>query len=310
MPDVLEDVDPRQVDAKDLDPRISYDQAENKWIFEDPDTNEGFEFNDALERWIPLSFTSEEKLTEAQKEIQEKKKQKLQQLKEEKQNREKTQQQTAVYVSKLPADVDLTELKQIFSKYGIIAEDLLAAKPKIKLYTDEEGNFKGDALVVYLKPESVDLAIQMLDGTKLRVNGEDIKVQKAEFKKKSDEENRGTKRQLSEEERQTIKKRLKALNEKAEDWNGDDDTINPKWLRTVIIKRAFTLKELAEDPLVIEDVKEDMQDGCEEIGAVEKVIVFDQEEEGVVMVRFFDGNSAVKCIEVSNKTIECLVRGY
>lgn len=310
MPDVLEDVDPRQVDAKDLDPRISYDQAENKWIFEDPDTNEGFEFNDALERWIPLSFTSEEKLTEAQKEIQEKKKQKLQQLKEEKQNREKTQQQTAVYVSKLPADVDLTELKQIFSKYGIIAEDLLAAKPKIKLYTDEEGNFKGDALVVYLKPESVDLAIQMLDGTKLRVNGEDIKVQKAEFKKKSDEENKGTKRQLSEEERQTIKKRLKALNEKAEDWNGDDDTINPKWLRTVIIKRAFTLKELAEDPLVIEDVKEDMQDGCEEIGAVEKVIVFDQEEEGVVMVRFFDGNSAVKCIEVSNKTIECLVRGY
>ncbi len=190
-------------------------------------------------------------------------------------------------------------MKQIFSKYGIIAEDLLAGKPKIKLYTDDDGKFKGDALVVYLKPESVELSIQMLNGTKLRVNGGDITVQKAEFKEKTDTEAKGTKRQLTEEEKQTIRKRLKALNEKAEDWNGDDDTINPKWLKTIVIKRAFTQKEIKEDPLVLNDIEEDMKEGCEEIGSVEKVIVFDQEEEGVVMVRFQNSDSAVKCIEVS-----------
>lgn len=304
MAELLNGIDPRQADAKDLDPRISYDQTEDKWIFEDPETNDNFEFNPVLERWIPLIYTDESNLTEAQKEIQEKKKQKLQELKEEKQNRKKTPVQRAVYVSKLPLDTDLTELKQIFSKYGIIAEDLLTGKPKIKLYTDEEGNFKGDALVVYLKPESVELSIQMLNGIKLRVKGDDISVQKAEFKEKTDEaENKGTKRQLSEEERQVIRKRLKQLNEKADNWNGDDDTINPKWLRTVVIKRAFTLEELKEDPLAKDDIKEDMKEGCQEIGPVEKVIVFDQEEEGVVMVRFLNSDSAARCIDVSKDLV-------
>lgn len=299
MSELLKNIDPRQEDPKDLDPRISYDQTEENWIFEDPETNDNFEFNPVLERWIPLILTDDSNATEAQKEIQEKKKQKLQELKQEKQTRKKSPPQTAVYVSKLPLDVDLTELKQIFSKYGIIAEDLLTGKPKIKLYSDDKGDFKGDALVVYLKPESVELAIQMLNGTKLRVKGEDISVQKAEFKEKTETEGNTSKRPLTEEERQTIRKRLKALNDKAGDWHGDDDTINPKWLRTVVIKRAFTLQELKEDPLVKEDVKEDMKEGCEAIGAVDKVIVFDQEEEGVVMVRFVNGDSAVKCIEVS-----------
>lgn len=299
MSELLKSIDPRQEDPKDLDPRISYDQTEDKWIFEDPETNDNFEFNPVLERWIPLILSDESNATEAQKEIQEKKKQKLQELKEEKQTRKKTPPQTAVYVSKLPLDADLTELKHIFSKYGIIAEDLLTGKPKIKLYSDDNGDFKGDALVVYLKPESVELAIQMLNGTKLRVKGEDISVQKAEFKEKAETENKTTKRPLTEEERQTIRKRLKALNDKAGDWHGDDDSINPKWLRTVVIKRAFTLKELEEDPLVKEDIEEDMREGCEAIGAVDKVIVFDEEEEGVVMVRFANGDSAVKCIEVS-----------
>lgn len=303
MADFLKDIDTRQIDSKDLDPRISYDQSEEKWIFEDPDTNEFFEFNHVLERWIPSTFANDGNLTEAQKEIQEKKKQKLQELKEEKQSRKKSAPQTAVYISNLPLDADLTELKQIFSKYGIIAEDLLAGKPKIKLYTDDDGKFKGDALVVYLKPESVELSIQMLNGTKLRVNGGDITVQKAEFKEKTDTEAKGTKRQLTEEEKQTIRKRLKALNEKAEDWNGDDDTINPKWLKTIVIKRAFTQEEIKEDPLVSNDIEEDMKEGCEEIGSVEKVIVFDQEEEGVVMVRFHNSDSAVKCIEVSRVSL-------
>src|SRR5262245_46196675 len=42
-------------------------------------------------------------------------------------------------------------------------------RPKIKLYLDEAGKPKGDALVTYYRPESVSLAVQLLDGTEFRL---------------------------------------------------------------------------------------------------------------------------------------------
>lgn len=35
----------------------------------------------------------------------------------------------------------------MFKKFGVIAESAETNKPRIKLYTDEQGNFKGDALI-------------------------------------------------------------------------------------------------------------------------------------------------------------------
>ena len=37
------------------------------------------------------------------------------------------------------------------------------------MYEDDEGNFKGDVLVVYFRPESVNLAVQMLDDSDFRL---------------------------------------------------------------------------------------------------------------------------------------------
>ena len=59
-------------------------------------------------------------------------------------------------------------MQSVFSKCGVIAEEIDRGKPRIKLYTDDQGNFKGDALILYFRPESVDLAIQMLDDTDFR----------------------------------------------------------------------------------------------------------------------------------------------
>lgn len=39
---------------------------------------------------------------------------------------------------------------------------------QVKIYSDSLGQPKGDALVTYLKPESVDLAVKLLDETFLR----------------------------------------------------------------------------------------------------------------------------------------------
>ena len=55
---------------------------------------------------------------------------------------------------------------------------LLSGGPRIKLYKDDKNNLKGDALITYLKEESVTLACQLLDDTDLRPGKESkIRVQ-------------------------------------------------------------------------------------------------------------------------------------
>lgn len=78
-------------------------------------------------------------------------------------------QNTAVYVTGLPLDATVDEVAELFSrKCGVIAEEIDSGRPRIKMYTDANGTFKGDALVVFFKPQSVDMAIMLLDDTDFR----------------------------------------------------------------------------------------------------------------------------------------------
>jgi HIV Tat-specific factor 1 len=83
--------------------------------------------------------------------------------------RQERKRNNAIYVTSLPDDVTEDELFDVFSRYGVIAENVESNKPRIKLYTDENGQFKGDALIVYFRPESVALAIDMLDEVDFRL---------------------------------------------------------------------------------------------------------------------------------------------
>jgi HIV Tat-specific factor 1 len=73
-------------------------------------------------------------------------------------------------------------LQSVFSKAGLILEDH-NSQPKIKLYTDVQGSFKGEALVTYLQEASVELAVRLLDQTELELGkGEGVmSVKKAEW---------------------------------------------------------------------------------------------------------------------------------
>lgn len=88
----------------------------------------------------------------------------------------------AIYVTNLPRDTTAEELAEVFKKYGMIDEGA-DGKPRVKLYTDDEGEFNGEALIVYFKKDSVNLAITLMDDYELRLgdtkNGR-IRVEEAD----------------------------------------------------------------------------------------------------------------------------------
>ncbi|NXQ19902.1 HTSF1 factor, partial [Peucedramus taeniatus] len=91
---------------------------------------------------------------------------------------------TNVYVTGLPPDITKDEFVQVMSKCGIIMRDPQTEEHKIKLYKDKEGNLKGDGLCCYLKRESVQLALRLLDEAEIR--GYKLHVEVAKFQLKGE----------------------------------------------------------------------------------------------------------------------------
>ena len=105
----------------------------------------------------------------------------------------------------------------MFSRYGVIAEEIDHGKPRIKLYTDDNGNFKGDALVVYFRAESVELACQMLDDSYFRLgesgSGGKMSVVAADFSYKTQKDAPAGK--TASKDRKKIIKKTQKLNRSA-----------------------------------------------------------------------------------------------
>jgi len=116
-------------------------------------------------------------------------------------------------------------LSSVFSKAGVllIGDD---GEPRIKLYYDDDGNFKGEALVMYFKEGSVTLAETLLDDTELELGAGfgNMRVKVAEYerstqktnedkKAKKDEGEKTEKKRLTAEEKQRMTKRIKRMQE-------------------------------------------------------------------------------------------------
>ncbi|KAF9919620.1 hypothetical protein FBU30_010731 [Linnemannia zychae] len=205
---------------------------------------------------------------------------------------------SSVFVTGLPLDTDIEEMMDVFKKGGVFMEDE-NEKPRIKLYTNAQGQRNGEGLVTYLRPESVALAIDLLDDTEYRPGVEKgrIRVQQAQFKEK--ERTTTVPAGLSEERKKKVQKKFQKL-EKKLDWFEDDEKLvkAEKWNKVCILKHMFTLQELEADPTLLLDLKEDIREECEKCGEVTNVIIYDHHPEGVVSVRFKDKESAELCVKL------------
>lgn len=65
-----------------------------------------------------------------------------------------------------------------------------------------------------------------------------------------------------------------------------------------MLKHMFTLKDLEDDPGLLIELKNDVREECETLGDVTNVVLYDQEADGVITVKFRDSVSAQACIQV------------
>ncbi|XP_077977033.1 17S U2 SnRNP complex component HTATSF1-like [Glandiceps talaboti] len=199
-----------------------------------------------------------------------------------------------VYVSGLPEDVTPDEFLEMMSKCGIVMMDEETEEPKLKLYTDHQGNRKGDGRCCYLKRESVDLALQILDGSELR--GHKVHVELAKFTPKGSY-NPAMKKKKK-------KKKQKNQQEKLLEWRPEKNKMvkdaRKRHETVVILKNMFDPKEFEEDPMAINEIIDDLKAECGKFGEVKKVMIFDRHPDGVASVKFKEAEEADVCIGALN----------
>lgn len=86
--------------------------------------------------------------------------------------RKRKRRNTGVYVTGLPIDTDEEELAEFMTRFGgIIKKDPETRRRMVKLY-------KGEALVIFLRPESVQQSLALINGMEFRPGGPVLSVQR------------------------------------------------------------------------------------------------------------------------------------
>lgn len=222
-----------------------------------------------------------------------------------------------IYVTGLPVDCTVEEVAERFAKAGLLDLDPETQRPKIKLYRHKDANHphvgkpKGDASICYARPESISLAVTLLDGTPFRpysLSADDahllMTVQSAKF------EQHGEQFDTSRGRTSNAKRKVaKLATMQAMDW--DDGAFNGhltggrKGLRIIVLKHIFDsgrLVQLSEEEQdrILGALEHDLRLECERWGVVEKLTFFSQNSDGVVVAKFTQPGAASDAVKELN----------
>ncbi|XP_034462483.1 HIV Tat-specific factor 1 isoform X3 [Hippoglossus hippoglossus] len=200
---------------------------------------------------------------------------------------------TNVYVSGLPPDISNEEFAELMTKCGIVMRDPITEEYKVKLYKDKEGNLKGDGLCCYLKKESVALAMRLIDESEVR--GYRLHVEAAQFELKG-QYDASKKKKKNKDYKKKMQQQQKQL-----DWRPEKKgELRKRHEKVVIIRNMFHPSDFEEDPLVLNEYRDDLRSECEKFGEVKKVILFDRHPDGVASIAFKEPEQADACIASFN----------
>jgi len=208
-----------------------------------------------------------------------------------------------IYARGLPEDITHDDMKEFFSRAGILRLDPVSGEERIKIYRDEKGRPKGDALISYAKPESVDIALEMLNEREIKPR-QKILLERANFEQKGDY----VPRKLVKVDEVT-KIKLKSDQERQFSWADEEAG---EGLKIVVIKNMFTLEEAEAEETFFEDLKRDILEECEaKLGPVHRITIFENHPQGVVQIKFKEAAAAEGCIKLmegrffAGRRIEC-----
>ena len=208
---------------------------------------------------------------------------------------EEQSKSTKVYVSNLPSSITEESFIELMSKCGMVEFDARNKKPKVKLYKDSEGQMKGDGLCSYIKHESVELALTILDGSDFE--GNTIKVERAKFELKGEYDPKLKPKKLTKKQQE----KAKAQKERLFAWVPDKMRgERGKHEKVIVIKNMFDVKEVDADPGLILDYSNNIRKQCSKFGSVSKVIVYDKHPEGVCQIFFKEPSEADMAVQMLN----------
>ncbi|CAH0546379.1 unnamed protein product [Brassicogethes aeneus] len=206
------------------------------------------------------------------------------------------QQNTNVYVSNLPTDITEQEFVDLMQKCGLVMRDQQNGNFKVKLYKEQGTDIlKGDALCTYIKVESVDLALKLIDGSDFK--GHKISVEKAKFQMKGEYDPKMKPKMKKRKD----KLKLKKQQEKLFDWRPEKVAgEKAKHERVVIIKNLFDPNIFDTDVSLILEFQQDLREECAKLGEVKTVKIFDRHPEGVAQINMSNPEEADEVVKLLN----------
>lgn len=199
----------------------------------------------------------------------------------------------AIYISNLPVDCEIDTLRRDlireFCKFGDIERNK-DNEIKCKLYTNDEGILKGDALIVYCRKEYALLAIEMMHGYDFK--GKQLSVEYAYF----DEKKTLNKHKITDQDDQ-VTDEVQYKRKKLTDTTIPNANNESRKERTLVLVNVIDIyQDLESDEL--QEIEIDLLNGCKSFGSIVSYVL--NADKGEFHVTFTHRDEAVACCKIMN----------